>query len=96
VQAMPDGGLDLAWTRRARGAWAWPDRVEVPLREESEAYEVLAGPAEAPLAQWPCSEPRLLLTAAQLASLRRTAPGAALQVRQRGSYGVSPALLLTT
>ena len=94
VLRAADGGLALGWTRRARGAWLWLDQVDVPLREETEAYEVFAGPAAAPLAQWQTGVPRLVLPAAEVAALRRVAPGGALQVRQRGSYGLSAALLL--
>ena len=28
----------LEWTRRARGAWGWPDSIETPLNEQAEAY----------------------------------------------------------
>lgn len=96
VRTAADGALELGWTRRARGAWAWLDQVDVPLREEAEAYEVVAGSEAAPLALWQTAEPRLTLPAGQVGALRQTAPGAALQVRQRGSFGVSPALFLTT
>lgn len=91
--AQGDGGLRLEWTRRARGGWRWPDGVEVALVEESEAYEVGAGPLDAPLASWRCPGPALVLPASALAALR---PGTALWVRQIGSHAKSPALLLHT
>ena len=91
--AQGDGGLRLEWTRRARGGWRWPDGVEVALVEESEAYEVGAGPLDAPLASWRCPGPALVLPASALAAL---GPGTALWVRQIGSHAKSAALLLYT
>lgn len=90
----PDGALSLGWTRRARGAWDWPDGAETPLHEEAERYEVLAGTVAAPIARWDVVEPRLTLAAATLHGLG-AAPGTPLLVRQRGSYAVSAPLLLT-
>lgn len=90
------GGLSLGWTRRARGAWLWRDGVDVPLHEESEAYEVSYGPPDAPLARWETTLPELAVTAATLADLAATLPGGTFQVRQIGSYARSEPLLLTT
>lgn len=87
----PDGGLLLEWTRRARGAWAWRDEVEVPLVEETEGYEVGAGPVDTPLSVWPAAAPTLSLSAGDLAPL---ASGTTLWVRQIGSHAASPPLAL--
>lgn len=87
----PGGALRLSWTRRARGAWQWQNGIDVPLVEEREAYEVGAGPVDAPLATWPCAAPELLLEAAALAAIP---PGATLWVCQIGTHARSPALLL--
>jgi hypothetical protein len=88
-----DGALTLRWTRRARGAWQWADGVDVPLREETEAYQVTYGDPASPAATWDIAEPHLVLTAAELDAL----PGAsAFHVRQRGSYALSQPLFLTT
>jgi hypothetical protein len=89
--ALPGGGLALAWTRRARGAWAWPDAVDVPLVEEFERYEIGAGPVSAPVQSWLVEAPALALSAADLAAL---GAGTVLWVRQLGSHGRSPALFL--
>ena len=96
AQWQADGALALGWTRRARGSWSWNDGAEVPLHEESERYEVLVGDDSAPLALWAVSEPRLLLPAVTVQSLRAANPGAPVLVRQRGSYAVSAAMLITT
>lgn len=43
---MSDGSIMLSWVRRARGSYAWPDSVGIPLNEQSEGYEVCVdGPA---------------------------------------------------
>lgn len=87
----PVGELALSWTRRARGAWAWRDGVEVPLVEENELYEVGAGSVEAPLRIWISEVPSLTLPAEALAAL---ATGTPLWVRQIGSHARSHAVLL--
>ncbi|MDE2435545.1 MAG: phage tail protein, partial [Sphingomonadales bacterium] len=78
-----DGGLDLQWTRRARGAWFWQDSVDTPLNEQAEAYEVIFGPASAPLARWETTVPTLTVPAVQAAALRTAAPAGAFAIRQR-------------
>jgi len=95
ASTMEDGGLLLAWTRRARGAWGWLDGVDTPLHEQTELYEVIVGTAAAPAAMWTTSGQTLALSPAQVASLRVSNPGAPVTVRQRGSYAVSDPLLLT-
>ncbi len=95
-RTMPDGALELSWTRRSRGWWLWPDGVDAPLHEQAELYEILYGPIGQPLARWETSEPRLVLTTATLAALNGLQPGETLRVRQRGSYSVSDALQLAT
>jgi len=89
-----DGSLTLRWTRRARGAWAWLNGVETPLHEQAEAYDVIVGSAAAPVAQWTTAGPSTTIDAGQLAQLSAGSPGAAIMVRQRGSYAVSEPLLL--
>lgn len=87
----PDGDVALSWTRRARGAWGWPDFVDTPLVEESERYEIGAGHIATPLASWLADVPALTLPAAALAAL---APGTVLWVRQIGTHARSPELFL--
>ncbi len=84
-------GIVLEWTRRARGAWAWPDAIEAPLNEQAEMYLVGLGDTEAPALRWQTLEPRLELSADLLAAH----PGAPVWVRQVGSFAVSEPLLLT-
>ena len=92
--ANPDGSLTLGWTRRARGAWTWRDGVDTPLHEQSESYDVVVGDPAAPVMQWTTAGPSLVISSAQLASLRAIASGAPVCVRQRGTYGLSEPLLL--
>lgn len=89
------GGLLLEWTRRARGAWTWPDGVATPLNEQSEAYLVGLGDTASPDLVWQPLEPRLALASAQLAQLETQHSGKPLWVRQVGSFAVSDPLLLT-
>lgn len=91
-----NGSLDLGWTRRARGAFDWPDGVDLPLNEQAESYRVLYGSLLAPVAVWEVSEPRLLLPAETVAQLAASAPGADFHVCQLGSLTVSSPLRLTT
>jgi hypothetical protein len=95
VVTLADGSLQLKWTRRARGAWSWLDSVETPLHEESEQYDVLVGPAGSPVAIWTVTASEFDIPAATLASLAAAHPAAPITVRQRGSYSVSEAILLT-
>ena len=89
-----DGALTLGWTRRARGALLWPDAVETPLNEASEAYTIVLGDQASPAAQWETAEPRLEISATLAAQLRGGAPGAWFAVRQRGDHGLSEPLAL--
>jgi hypothetical protein len=93
---LADGSLELSWTRRARGAWGWPDEVEIPLGEPAETYRVGLGPVNAPALMWEVTEPRLALDAATVAVLASAHPGAQLWVRQVGGFATSDPLLLAT
>jgi hypothetical protein len=90
-----ESGVALRWTRRSRGAWHWPDGVELPLNEQAEAYLVGLGPVETPLASWQASEPGLTFPAPEWAALAAAHAGQPLWVRQAGSHALSDPLLLT-
>lgn len=94
VQSIVDGAIEFGWTRRARGAWTWPDEVDAPLVEEVEAYRVGIGDTFAPLAEWQVGTPSLTLPGTELAALTAAHPGAALWVRQVGRFAQSEPLLL--
>ena len=83
----------LGWTRRARGGWSWPDGVELPLNEQSEAYVVTFGSDAAAIASWECFAPILTISAAEYAALAATAPTGSFAVRQRGDRGLSEPLV---
>ncbi|RPF71269.1 GTA baseplate fiber-binding domain-containing protein [Aurantiacibacter spongiae] len=93
---LPAGGMTLAWTRRARGAWRWTDGADVPLVEDSESYEIGVGAPDRPDLGWQVSEPTLALSPATLENLRRDHSGKPLWVRQIGSFARSQPLLLLT
>lgn len=90
----PGGDMSWCWIRRSRGSWAWPDTVDVPLVEESEAYLVGVGPVSAPLRSWQVTEPRLELSASEYSTLLSDTAGQPVWVRQVGSHALSPPLLL--
>lgn len=91
-----DGALGLAWTRRARGGWAWSDGIDTPLVEQTEAYLVGYGPADAPLALWETVAPHLDIAATAVSDLAAALPGGAFHVRQRGTHALSEPLHLLT
>ena len=95
-RVLSDGTWHLCWTRRARGQWTWPDGVEVPLVEEHESYTIGFGPSDTPSASWATSEPEFHLSASEREALLLAHGPDNLWVKQVGSYGASPALLLTT
>ncbi|WP_284123729.1 hypothetical protein [Parerythrobacter aestuarii] len=82
------------WIRRSRGGWLWPDAVEVPLVEETEAYLVGAGPVSVPTRSWQVSAPRIELSASEYSLLLADAAGQALWVRQIGRHALSDPVLL--
>jgi hypothetical protein len=96
ARIQSDGSLELAWTRRARGAFSWNDGVDVPVHEQAEAYLVTYGLPEQPTATWVTPEPRLALPSATLEMLSTTSPGGAFSVRQQGSHALSVPTHLTT
>jgi hypothetical protein len=96
VRANPDGSLSCAWCRRSRGSWLWLDGVDVPLNEQAESYIVGVGPVDTPDLRWETATPALEIDATTWASIRSAYPGKPLWVRQRGTFALSPALLLTT
>ncbi|GGE01957.1 hypothetical protein GCM10011515_22030 [Tsuneonella deserti] len=93
-QPRSDGGLEVGWVRRARGAWTWRDGVEVPLVEETEAYRVGVGTGDAPAMEWQTGSPQLLIDRATRSALLADHDGEPLWVRQIGRFAQSPPLFL--
>jgi len=94
ASTLPGGGVKLSWTRRARGAWDWPDEADTPLGEAIEAYLVSFGTEAGPVASWETPEPGLLLAPAELAAVIAAAPGGRFSIRQRGDRAMSDPLYL--
>ena len=90
-----NGTLALRWTRRARGGWSWFDLVETPLGEQAEAYLVTYGSTSQIAASWELSQPALLLTSAERASLIAAVPHGIFAIRQRGDRGISLPLTIS-
>ena len=96
IRRYEDRSLDLTWARRARGAWQWPDAVEVPLNEQSEAYIVGVGPPAEPVLVWEVGEPVLHINEVQITNLGLQYPGEPIWVRQVGNNSLSLPLHLLT
>lgn len=94
IARTADGGLELAWVRRARGAWAWANFADAPLNEASEAWDVSYGDPAAPFARWRLDTSSLLLAPAAVADLAASRAPARFSIRQVGSVSVSAALSL--
>ena len=94
IRIAADGSLEWRWTRRARGAWAWRDEVDVPLNEQVEAYQVGFGDPDMPVARWDVAAPVFTLSASELVVLDEVAPAGRFFVRQSGDHAMSLPLLL--
>ena len=71
------------------------DGVDTPLHEQAEAYEVTYGQGSSVAGRWAVASTSLTLDSGQVAALRTALPAGSFSVRQRGTYALSPALLLT-
>ncbi len=90
------GGLELHWTRRARGGWRWEDGVDLPLNEQREAYVVEFGPGSGPaMSRWDCDSPQLVLASGEWSALVTATPAGVFTVRQVGDRALSLPLVIT-
>ena len=90
------GGLELRWTRRARGGWRWEDGVDLPLNEQREVYVVEFGPGQgSAVARWDCDSPQLVLAFGEWSALAAATPAGAFTVRQVGDRALSLPLIIT-
>ena len=88
------GGLELSWTRRARGGWMWSDGSDLPLNEQSEAYLVSFTDGSTVLANWEVAAPNLTIPAGELAALTALAAHGTFEIRQRGDRATSVPLTI--
>ncbi|MCX7284202.1 MAG: phage tail protein [Novosphingobium sp.] len=93
MKLQADGSALLRWTRRARGAWGWPDGVDAPLAEPSELWEVALGPDSNATQVWQTAEPKLIVPAAIVQSLS-SPPVANFSIRQIGLRSKSLPLVI--
>ena len=91
-----DGSVCFSWCRRARGAWAWQDEVDVPLVEQQENYLVGVGAINRPAVSWNTGEAQLTLSGPEWAALVAAHQGETLWVCQIGNYAQSHPLFLAT
>lgn len=80
-----DGGAVVRWTRRSRAGWGLPVGADAPLVEESESYRVIVVSAGG-TREVRVGEPSVAISAAE-----RGGGAVRVSVRQRGTYGESPA-----
>ena len=81
-----DGTLELSWTRRSRRGFAWIDAVDVPPDPDLSGYRIAISRSAAS-AEYSVTEPQLVLSAAEVASLG--AGPLTINARQAGSIGLS-------
>lgn len=86
ITTQPGDLIDLEWTRRSRGAWEWRDGVDVPLNEQSEAYEIRYGDSLV----WNTAVNALAISQSPLVA---AGAGLPLTVRQLGTFAKSAATL---
>jgi hypothetical protein len=85
AESGADGALTVRWLRRSRLGWGWIEGAEVPLGEERERYRVtIAGAGDERVVE--VDEPWLRIEPAA-----RPAGPLTVSVRQRGTWGLSPA-----
>lgn len=94
IMRTASGGLDIAWIRRARGAWNWPDYADAPLNEAREVWDVAYGDAASPVARWQPAAPALSLTLETVAALAASDAPARFLIRQIGAESASRPLIL--
>ena len=92
--APASGGLELRWTRRARGGWTWDDGVDLPLNEQRENYAVEFGSPEPAVARWDAATPWISVSAAEWTALSAAQPAGIFSVRQVGDRAVSLPLII--
>ncbi|WP_380874222.1 hypothetical protein ACFB49_46530 [Sphingomonas sp. DBB INV C78] len=90
LRLMPDGGIAIAWTRRSRLGWSWPDGMDAPIGEESERYRLVITPSSGRSRIVTAAAPAYLYSAAERAADdAMAATGIAVSVRQLGGGGLS-------
>lgn len=92
VTVRTDGALELGWEYRSRRGFAWIDAVDVPVDPDFSGYRINVARA-AGMTEFSVTEPALLVSAAELASLG-SGP-VTISVRQAGAIGLSrPAVII--
>ena len=90
------GGRTISWVRRSRLGWGWADMADAPLGEEVEGYALAILANGSVLRAWESAMPCTIYAADALAE-DLAAAGAhplSIEIRQRGTWGLSPALKL--
>lgn len=92
AELLADGAVRLSWVRRSRGSWCWSDEVDAPLHEEREAWDIVLGDPEAPLARWTSTTSSIVVPPSATSS---SASGSSrFLVRQIGRRSMSKPLII--
>lgn len=89
ARRRPDGSVRLGWTRRSRSDWLWRDGTDAAAEPGGERYRVTLLRADGHSWSAETRAPEMTLDAGTVAG------SAAIEVRQIGSAGISPAATLT-
>ncbi len=84
TEPQPDGAIEVRWTRRSRAGRAWIDRIDAPLIEEGERYELTVG-----------GTTRMLTTCEVRLASGEWQRGDKIAIRQIGTHARSPAVRTT-
>ncbi len=92
----PSGDTEIRWARRSRDGWHWVDHVDAPLGEDGERYRITLTTGGGAARSEEVSNPSFIYSAAaRTADYTAGALIMAIEVRQLGSFGPSPAATLT-
>ena len=90
------GSLTITWTRRSRDGWLWRDAIDVPIAEQSERYAIVKRVAGRDDLSTTADAPTWTYTNSELTADRAAgATSALIDVRQVGTFGLSPPATIT-
>ncbi|MFS2110733.1 phage tail protein [Sphingomonas sp. Sphisp140] len=89
AQPLPEGGVQLRWTRRSRRDWLWRDHIDVTPEPDGERYRITLIPATG--ASWTVDT----LAPEMTLPIGTDTSGLGIEVRQLGTAGPSPPATLS-
>ncbi|PXA83638.1 hypothetical protein DMC47_42730 [Nostoc sp. 3335mG] len=85
---MPDGSIEIGWTRRSRVGWDWLDDTDVPLAEEAERYQLSISRTGGTALAITADVPSVSISSAQIAAIGGSGP-LAVAIAQIGTTAAS-------